>query len=60
MTSPEPDVAGPVAPEADLTGWTGEPFTAAGYTHDVYRKGGTRRGADPGDARHPSRGAGSG
>ena len=27
------------APEADLTGWTVEPFTAAGYTHDVYRKG---------------------
>jgi dienelactone hydrolase len=26
-------------PEADLTGWTVEPFTAAGYTHDVYRKG---------------------
>ena len=27
------------APEADLTGWTCEPFTAAGFTHDVYRKG---------------------
>jgi dienelactone hydrolase len=27
------------APEADLTGWTVAPFTAAGYTHDVYRKG---------------------
>jgi dienelactone hydrolase len=27
------------APEADLTGWTAAPFTAAGYTHDVYRKG---------------------
>jgi dienelactone hydrolase len=27
------------SPEADLTGWTAEPFTAAGYTHDVYRKG---------------------
>jgi dienelactone hydrolase len=26
-------------PEADLTGWTAEPFTAAGFTHDVYRKG---------------------
>src|SRR4051794_12103129 len=26
-------------PEADLTGWIVEPFTAAGYTHDVYRKG---------------------
>jgi dienelactone hydrolase len=27
------------APEADLSGWTVEPFTAAGFTHDVYRKG---------------------
>lgn len=27
------------APEADLTGWTCDPFTAAGYTHDVYYKG---------------------
>jgi dienelactone hydrolase len=27
------------APEADLTGWTSNPFTAAGYTHDVYSKG---------------------
>jgi dienelactone hydrolase len=27
------------APEADLTGWTAAPFAAAGYTHDVYRKG---------------------
>lgn len=27
------------APEADLTGWTCEPFTAAGFTHDVYYKG---------------------
>ncbi|MDX1890509.1 dienelactone hydrolase family protein [Mycolicibacterium sp. 050158] len=27
------------APEADLTGWTAAPFTAAGFTHDVYRKG---------------------
>jgi dienelactone hydrolase len=27
------------APEADLTGWTAAPFTAAGHTHDVYRKG---------------------
>src|ERR1700682_81910 len=26
-------------PEADLTGWVAEPFTAAGYTHDVDRKG---------------------
>jgi dienelactone hydrolase len=27
------------APEADLTGWTAAPFSGAGYTHDVYRKG---------------------
>lgn len=27
------------APAADLTGWTAAPFTAAGLTHDVYRKG---------------------
>jgi dienelactone hydrolase len=27
------------APQADLTGWVAEPFTAAGYTHDVYRRG---------------------
>ena len=27
------------APEADLTGWTCEPFSAAGFTHDVYYKG---------------------
>jgi dienelactone hydrolase len=26
-------------PEADLTGWTVAPFSAAPYTHDVYRKG---------------------
>ena len=26
-------------PVADLTGWTVAPFSAAGYTHDVYRKG---------------------
>ncbi|OBJ47668.1 dienelactone hydrolase family protein [Mycobacterium sp. 1423905.2] len=26
-------------PEADLTGWTATPFSAAGFTHDVYRKG---------------------
>jgi len=26
-------------PEADLTGWTCEPSTAAGFTYDVYRKG---------------------
>jgi len=39
MPGSEPDVAASTAPEADLTGWTVEPFTAAGYTHDVYRKG---------------------
>src|SRR6202161_2572507 len=27
------------APEADLTGWSVEPFTGGGYTHDVYRRG---------------------
>jgi dienelactone hydrolase len=27
------------APQGDLTGWTAAPFTAAGYTHDVYRRG---------------------
>jgi dienelactone hydrolase len=27
------------APESDLTGWTVSPFSAAGYTHDVYRRG---------------------
>jgi dienelactone hydrolase len=27
------------APEADLSGWVAAPFTAAGYTHEVYRKG---------------------
>jgi dienelactone hydrolase len=26
-------------PEADLTGWSSEPFAAAGFTHDVFRKG---------------------
>ena len=39
MTSRRSDVAGRAAPEADLTGWTAEPFTAAGFTYDVYRKG---------------------
>ena len=29
----------PGPPEADLTGWSVAPFTAAGFTHDVYRKG---------------------
>ena len=27
------------APEADLSGWAREPFSAAGFTYDVYRKG---------------------
>ncbi len=27
------------SPRADLTGWVCEPFSAAGFTHDVYRKG---------------------
>lgn len=27
------------APQADLSGWSVKPFTGAGYTHDVYRKG---------------------
>ncbi|MDV3124229.1 dienelactone hydrolase family protein [Mycobacterium sp. 21AC1] len=27
------------APEADLTGWTAAPFSAAGQTYDVYRRG---------------------
>ena len=36
MTAPDPNAA---APEADLSGWTAAPFTAAGITHDVYRKG---------------------
>ncbi|EUA19634.1 MULTISPECIES: dienelactone hydrolase family protein [Mycobacterium] len=27
------------APEADLTGWSSEPFTGAGYSYDVYRRG---------------------
>jgi dienelactone hydrolase len=26
-------------PEADLTGWSSAPFSAAGFTHDVFRKG---------------------
>ncbi|GAT08240.1 dienelactone hydrolase family protein [Mycolicibacterium novocastrense] len=37
--APDPHVAAGAAPEADLTGWAVAPFTAAGYTHDVYRKG---------------------
>ena len=44
------------APVADLTGWSVEPFTGGGYTHDVYRKRRrTRRGADPRNTGHPSR-----
>lgn len=39
MTSRKPHVAAGAAPEADLSGWVATPFTAAGYTHDVYRKG---------------------
>ncbi len=39
MTAPDPNVAGQTAPEADLTGWTCAPFSAAGYTYDVYGKG---------------------
>jgi len=27
------------APEADLSGWVRDPFTAEGFTYDVYRKG---------------------
>src|SRR3954454_5194754 len=37
MTAPNP--AGQTAPEADLTGWTASPFSAAGFTYDVYCKG---------------------
>lgn len=38
MPAPTPDVAaGP--PEADLAGWSAAPFTGAGFTYDVYRKG---------------------
>lgn len=37
--APNPDVAAGSALEADLTGWSAEPFTAAGFTHDVYRRG---------------------
>ncbi|MCV7343662.1 dienelactone hydrolase family protein [Mycolicibacterium rhodesiae] len=39
MPGAESKVAGQAAPAADLTGWVKEPFTAAGFTHDVYRKG---------------------
>lgn len=39
MSSREPDVTAAAAPEADLTGWTAAPFTGAGLTYDVYRKG---------------------
>ncbi|PQD99251.1 dienelactone hydrolase [Mycolicibacterium parafortuitum] len=39
MSGRKSDVPAGAAPEADLTGWTAEPFSAAGYTYDVYRKG---------------------
>ena len=39
MSGRRSDVPAGAAPEADLTGWTAEPFSAAGYTYDVYRKG---------------------
>ncbi|MCT7657242.1 dienelactone hydrolase family protein [Mycobacterium deserti] len=39
MTAPEPNAAGRAAPQADLSGWSAAPFSAAGFTHDVYRKG---------------------
>lgn len=39
MPGAESNVAGQAAPTADLTGWICEPFSAAGFTHDVYRKG---------------------
>jgi dienelactone hydrolase len=39
VTAPDPNAAGQAAPEADLTGWTVSPFSAAGYTHDVYGRG---------------------
>ncbi|MGO4446290.1 dienelactone hydrolase family protein [Mycobacterium sp. 2YAF39] len=39
MTAPDPNVAGQAAPEADLTGWTSAPFSGAGFTYEVYRKG---------------------
>lgn len=39
MPGAESNVAGQSAPVADMTGWVHEPFTAAGFTHDVYRKG---------------------
>ena len=39
MTSRRSDDAGQAAPEADLTGWEVAPFTGAGLTYDVYRKG---------------------
>ena len=39
MPAAQPHDAKQTAPAADLTGWTCEPFSAAGFTHDVYRKG---------------------
>lgn len=38
-SSRRPSAAAAAAPEADLSGWACAPFSAAGYTHDVYRKG---------------------
>ena len=39
MTSSRSGAAAGAAPEADLTGWAVAPFTGAGLTYDVYRKG---------------------
>ncbi|MBX7433507.1 dienelactone hydrolase family protein [Mycobacterium sp. Y57] len=39
MTDPKSTGAGQSAPVSDLTGWVAAPFTAAGLTYDVYRKG---------------------
>lgn len=39
MPGRKSDVAAGGAPEADLTGWAVAPFTAEGFTYDVYRKG---------------------
>ena len=47
------------APEADLTGWTAAPFSAAGYTRRATARAMARVVADPGDARHASGRAGT-
>ncbi len=39
MPGAQSSVGGQPGPTADLTGWIAEPFSAAGFTHDVYRKG---------------------